>query len=50
MLITKIKNYLGNIGICENDMENLDTDDLCELAIHTLCPYDLSDFFEMVNA
>lgn len=48
-MLTKIKNYLENIGVCDHDMINLDEDELCELAIHYLTPYDLSDFFEMVN-
>lgn len=48
-MINKAKNYLKNIGICENDMSDLNEDELCELAIHMLCPNDLSDFLEMVN-
>jgi hypothetical protein len=47
-MLTKIKNYLSNI--IDYDMSGLDEDDLCELAIHYLCPDDLSDFFEVVNS
>jgi hypothetical protein len=48
-MLTKIKNFLEDIGISE-DMTNLDEDDLCELAIHYLMPSDLVEFFQVVNS
>lgn len=48
-MLDKMKNFLENIGICQNDMIALDEDELCELAIHMLTPNDFSDFIEVVN-
>lgn len=46
-MIEKFKNFLNNIGICENDMIDLNEDELCELAIHMLHPNDLESFIEL---
>jgi hypothetical protein len=48
-MLDKMKSFLEDIGVCENDMIGLDEDELCELAIHLLMPSDLTEMFEVVN-